>query len=98
MKRKLGFRWRRPIAWALVVFVLLTGVTQAQTGGGYDLTWNTVNSGYMFSTGGGYSLGGTTGQAGAGTLTGGVYTLSGGFWNNPPEYGHKTYLPLIVKH
>ena len=47
-------------------------VAWAQSGGGYDLTWNTVDGGgYTFSTGGGYSLGGTVGQPDAGLLTGG---------------------------
>ena len=54
----------------------------AQTGGGYDLTWSTIDSGgQMFSTGNGYELGGTIGQSDAGTLTGtGGYELQGGFW------------------
>ena len=61
--------------WAMVIFVvglLVTGavrasIAHAQTGGGYDLTWNTIDGGgYMFSTGGGYSLGGTMGQPDAG--------------------------------
>ncbi len=73
---------------------------RAQTGGGYDLTWNVVGSGYMFSTGDAYSLGGTIGQSDAGLLSGGSYTLSGGFWNSPPEHSlpeQRVYLPLIVK-
>lgn len=94
-------RWRiLLLCLAAVLVVAASGIqtTQAQTGGGYDLTWNTVGSGYMFSTGGAYSLGGSVGQSGAGLLSGGGYTLSGGFWNSPPEYGHGIYLPLIVKH
>jgi len=70
--------------WLLLVLLLLlafaTGVS-AQTGGGYDLTWNTVDGGgYTWSEGGGYSLGGTVGQPDAGVLSGGEYTLAGGFW------------------
>ncbi len=95
-------KFKQPgVVLLLVLAVIFAGevASQAQTGGGYDLTWNTVNSGYMFSTGGSYSLGGTAGQAGAETLSGGVYTLSGGFWNLPPEpvYKYKIYLPLVVK-
>jgi len=72
----------------------------AQSGGGYDLTWNTVDGGgQTFSTGGGYSLGGTIGQPDAGMLTGGGYTLGGGFWRGgavalPP---YTIYLPLVVR-
>ena len=36
---------------------------QAQSGGGYNLTWNSVDGGgATFSSGGGYLLGGTAGQ------------------------------------
>ncbi len=64
-------------------FVILCALatSNAQTGNGYDLTWNTIDSGgQMFSTGNGYELGGTIGQADAGTLSGGSYSLQGGFW------------------
>lgn len=90
---------RKLLAWTLllVLAAILVGgiVAQAQTGGGYDLTWNVVGSGDMSSTSGTYSMGGTAGQAGAGLLSGGSYTLNGGFWNLFTGYG--TYLPLIVK-
>lgn len=53
----------------------------AQTGGTYDLTWNTIDGGgATFSTGGTYSLGGTIGQYDVGTLVGGSYVLAAGFW------------------
>src|SRR5574341_1286851 len=73
----------------LVLLGRLWGVcpTHAQTGGGYDLSRNTIDSGgATFSTGGPYRLGGTIGQPDAGTLTGGAYTLGGGFWSGvlPP--------------
>ena len=43
------------ISLALVVSLVIISVTLAQTGGGYDLTWNSIDGGYMFSTGGGYN-------------------------------------------
>ncbi len=50
-----------------VLFSLLASVVLAQSGGGYDLTWNTIDGGgTTWSEGGGYSLGGTIGQADAG--------------------------------
>lgn len=65
--------------WIIIGFV---GPAWAQTGGGYDLTWSTIDSGGQTSaTGGGYDLGGTIGQADAGTLSGGDYALDGGFWS-----------------
>lgn len=70
-------------AAALMVAYLLGAATAlAQSGGGYDLTWSTIDSGgAMSSTGNGYELGGTIGQADAGELTGdNGYALTGGFW------------------
>ncbi len=77
----------------------------AQAGGGYDLTWNTVDTGGATFAGGagGYTLSGTTGQPDAAVWSGGGYTLSGGFWHagaaggTPPGGETKVYLPLIVK-
>ena len=91
--------------WVMVIFVvglLVTGAiwaskAHAQTGGGYDLTWSTIDGGgYMFSTGGGYSLGGTMGQPDAGALSGGSYTLAGGFWGGAAVQ-YKIYLPVVLK-
>jgi len=82
--------------------VLLAAVPAlAQSGGGYDLSWSTVDGGgYTFSTGGGYSLGGTAGQPDAGLVSGGVYALGGGFWGSgaveAPE--NVIYLPLVMRN
>ena len=70
----------------LIVFVLMlsgTVVVSAQSGGGYDLSWSTVDGGgHTWSTGGGYSLGGAIGQADAqAPASGGGYNLQGGFWH-----------------
>lgn len=93
----------RIIACAILVGCLLMvalGVNQtpasAQSGGAYDLTWNTFDGGgATFSTGGAYSLGGTIGQADAGMLSGGSYSLSGGFWVSGG--GGNLYLPFVAK-
>jgi hypothetical protein len=79
-----------------------TTAVYAQSGGGFDLTWNTLdNGGLSFSSGGGYTLGGTAGQADAATWSGGGYTLVGGFWHaasaGAAPGGGKVYLPIIVK-
>ena len=57
----------------------------AQSGGGYDLTWWTIDSGGVtFATGGSFDLGGTVGQPDASNaLTGGAFSLTGGFWFTP---------------
>jgi len=96
MKRKLVL-----FGAALILLAISLGqaanvphIAQAQSGGGYDLTWNTIDGGGGTSTGGVYSLSGTIGQPDAGTLTGGTYTLNGGFWNDALNV-LKLFLPLI---
>jgi hypothetical protein len=98
MKRKLVI-----CAAALIVLVVsltqvvnVTHIAQAQSGGGYDLTWNVIAGGGGTSTGGAYTLSGTIGQADAGTLSGAPYTLNGGFWNDALNVA-KLFLPLIMK-
>jgi hypothetical protein len=73
----------------------------AQSGGGYDLSWNTVDGGGgPFSTGGVYSLGGTAGQPDAGLLSGEGYTLAGGFWPGGAVAAleYRIHLPLVVRN
>ncbi len=79
----------------LVAAILGAGAALAQTGGGYDLTWSTIDGGGGNSAGGGYQLAGTLGQPDAGAaLSGGVYSLSGGFWGGAST-GNRVYLPLL---
>ncbi len=94
----------RKISLIMITLLILIALTTSQTiapasaqsGGGYDLTWNTIDGGgAMFSTGGAYSLGGTIGQADAGTMSGGAYALNGGFWVD--FLGNRLMLPLILK-
>jgi hypothetical protein len=81
---------------ALLSLAIAAGAS-AHTGGGYDLTWSTVDGGgYTWSEGGGYALGGTAGQPDAGMLSGGGYTLAGGFWAGAAAQ-HRLYLPLVMK-
>jgi hypothetical protein len=78
---------------------LLAGIALAQSGNGYDLSWNTVDGGgQTFSTGGRYTLGGTIGQPDAGALTGGGYTLGSGFWGGGAvDRSNDVYLPLVLR-
>ena len=89
---------RRILPTVLLLLLAVSAVALAQSGGPYDLTWNTVDGGgYTFSTGGGYSLGGTVGQPDAGLLTGGDYTLGGGFWHGAAAVEYDIYLPLLLR-
>ncbi len=82
-----------------VAILLLVAVPAlAQSGGGYDLSWWTVDGGGTTgAAGGGYTLGGTVGQPDAAVWSGGEYTLSGGFWGGVlVEY--RVYLPLLLRN
>jgi len=99
------------LTYALAVLLALAAgaAVYAQAGGGYDLTWNTVDGGgAIFASGGGYTVGGTAGQPDAAVWSGGGYTLpqgpiavSGGFWHaaqaGTPPGGPGVYLPLILR-
>lgn len=90
---------RAAILMAVAAFLLLASVALAQSGGGYDLSWNTVDGGgYTFSAGGDYTLGGTIGQPDAGLLIGGDYTLGGGFWGGGAVAQYRIYLPLALRN
>ncbi len=94
MKNKLS-----AILIALAALLPLTLSAAAQSGGGYNLEWNTFDAGgHTFSSGGGYTLGGTLGQADAGAVSGGVYSLSGGFWGGGAAAEYHLYLPLVLRN
>lgn len=84
------------LAGLLVAGVLAPAAT-AQTGGSYELTWSTVDSGGGTSTGSDYAVTGTAGQSDAGDASGGAYTAAGGFWDAVAEALRKVFVPLIVR-
>ena len=97
MKRRSPGRALRLVLFLVAGCLLSAGVTQAQSGGGYDLTWSSVDGGgAMWSTGGTYTLGGTAGQPDAGLLTSGDYALAGGFWGGG-LFGQRVYLPVVTR-
>ena len=82
----------------LALLFSLAASAHAQSGGGYDLTWSTIDGGgATWSTGGGYSLGGTIGQPDAGAMTGTGYTLGGGFWGGVKALFYR-YVPVTLKN
>jgi hypothetical protein len=84
---------------AMVVALLTVSIAAAQAGGGYDLSWSTVDAGGGSSNGGGYTLDGTIGQPDANTVTGGGYVLSGGFWGGGSTLADSfaVFLPVILR-
>lgn len=62
--------------------LLIVTIALAQTGGQYDLTWFTIDSGGGASQGAAYQLADTLGQPDAAVWAGGDYNLQGGFWQS----------------
>ena len=88
--------------WLLVGVLLFAGIDLALAqGGGFDLTWFTVDGGGASGLGGGgFTLSGTAGQPEAGATSGGGYALVGGFWaglGGQPEPRAYLYLPLVLR-
>ena len=71
----------RFLLWKALALLVMVPIAVAQTGGLYDLKWNTTDGGGTTSAAGGiYNLGGTIGQPDAGNASGGAYALTSGFW------------------
>lgn len=92
---------RKRVLVILFVCLAFAGwiTVRAQSGGGYDLTWNTLDGGGGVSSSSAYTLGGAIGQPDAGGLNGGDYTLSGGFWQagvNSEPFAYHVFLPLVM--
>jgi hypothetical protein len=80
---------------AVMAFAVIATV-HAQWGGGYELTWSTIDGGGGTSGGGGYTLVGTIGQPDVGETLNGGYALLGGFWIGGASQ-YDVYLPLVIK-
>src|SRR5689334_16686280 len=80
---------------ASVLTLSLASAARAQSGGGYDLSWSTVDGGGTRSTGGVYTVQGTAGQPDAGAQAGGSYTAGGGFWAALTEALHRLFVPIV---
>jgi len=71
----------KPILLAVAVASCTAFTARAQSGGQFDLSWSTIDSGGGTSSGGQFALSGTIGQPDAGMLTGGNFKVEGGFWS-----------------
>jgi hypothetical protein len=70
--------WAARIAGVLLLIVPAFGV--AQSGGPFEITGSTIDSGGTSSSGGSFELQGSAGQPDAGVLEGPPFGVAGGFW------------------
>lgn len=92
--------FRQLAASSVLAFLVLAlgAPARAQTGGPYDLHWNTIDGGGgTNAAGGAYELSATIGQPDAGTLSGGAFVLSGGFWSVTLPGAAPTPTPTATK-
>jgi hypothetical protein len=76
--------------------LLVVSNSYAQTGNGFDLTWNVIGGGgSQGMAGSGYTLDSTTGQNVVAASSGSGFTLKHGFWALWELL--RSYLPLIIK-
>jgi len=72
---------KKLLPWIILTsLMVITGAALAQSGGDYEISRWTVDTGSALSLGGEYRLQGTAGQHDPATLQGGDYLLVGGFW------------------
>ena len=72
-------------AFLLGLLLLVAGSTAAlaQSGGGFELQWSSINA-TGTSRGGDYTLSATAGQPDSGHMAGGDFGMTGGFWQCSP--------------
>ncbi len=90
---------KRPIVLLISIGLLIitASIAAAQSGGGYDLNWSTIDNGGGESLDSGYTLIGTIGQPDTSvTMMGGGFTLTGGFWIGEANQ-YQVYLPVVLK-
>jgi hypothetical protein len=92
MKRK----WIAALILGLVITSLVVSIGVAQTGSGYNLSWNVVGGGgSQGMTGSNYSLDSTAGQNVIAISSGSGRDLPQGFWSFLTQI--RQFVPLIAK-
>jgi hypothetical protein len=102
MSRIFSIPNKSKIVLALVLVMLLSlalvVVASAQTGDGFDLSWNVLGAGGgKSSLGNAYELTGTLGQTAVSASSGSNNVQSHGFWQDMIGVIH-SMLPFTVKH
>jgi hypothetical protein len=88
---------------SIICLLVFVSVAQAQSGGGYELAWTSIDAGGGAMSGGAYSLTSNIGQPEPGvTQSGGGYSLNGGVVDAGASGGiapggQRVYVPLILR-
>lgn len=90
---------KRTIVLIAVVaaMLVLASAALAQSGGTFNLTWNTIDGGGGRVTSASYSMEGSIGQPDAGQIASGSYSLMSGFQIQTAAASYDVYLPVILK-
>ena len=95
-------KWKILLLLAVLLAGIFSGtsfqVSHAQTGSGFDLTWNVIGGGGGSgeSSGSGFSVLGTIGQTAISSSQGSGFSLEHGFWNRI-MVPLKVFLTLIIR-
>lgn len=93
----------RKVIVSLLVVILagawLSSIGSAQTGDGFDLSWNVMGGGGAGGplTGDGFSLRSTLGQTAIGSFSDASYQVGNGYWA-AVEREYRIYLPLVMRN
>jgi len=83
----------------LVVGLGIVSIARAQTGSGFDLSWNVISNGggTGVMSGSGFSLEGTLGQTDAGPIANDVFEVRAGYWDGQAYITTPILLPIIIR-
>lgn len=79
MRRTRKRIWKAVVLTAGTLSILGGSIALSQSGGGFDLSWASVDGGGGSSQSSAFHLVGVAGQADAGVSSGGAFKLSGGY-------------------
>lgn len=93
-------RYNRYILAALVLsfaaVILTAGAVSAQSGDGFELSWNVIAAGGGAMSGSGYEIQGTIGQTTVGSSSGSGFRIWHGFWSFIETF-FLQFLPSIAR-
>jgi hypothetical protein len=94
-----NLRKAKGLAMVFPALLLAAYAALAQTGGGYDLSWNVIAGGGGPISSTSYAINATIGQAAVGRVGNSTFELCSGFWCGAAlAVEYKIYLPVVLKN